>query len=109
MKYAFIREHAREFRVVMTCRVLGVSTKALPYIRIHRRISKGFDLCQIPQALRCRVGHGAVPPVQNPLIPPIKQTRRRTQRISSETPVIASLVVVKFLQAAPILNDAFRL
>lgn len=26
MKYAFIREHAREFRVVMMCRVLGVST-----------------------------------------------------------------------------------
>ncbi|HMW57585.1 MAG TPA: hypothetical protein PKA47_18530 [Accumulibacter sp.] len=43
------------------------------------------------------------------MIPPIKQTRRRTQRISSETPVIETLVVVEFLQAVPILNDAFRL
>ena len=47
--------------------------QALPDVRAHRLVGNGFNLCQIPQALRCLVCHGAVPPVQNPSIPPVEE------------------------------------
>jgi len=83
--------------------------QALPNVRTHRRKGEGFDLSHIPQALRRVVGHGAAPPVQNPLVPPFEQAGCRAQRVGGKTPVVETLVVVELLQAVPVLDDAFGL
>jgi hypothetical protein len=47
--------------------------------------------------------------MQCPLIPPVKQAGRRTQRINQEALMIETVIGIEVLQANPILDNAFGL